>query len=160
MTRPDWRLLVDHCFERTQFMTLATHGPKGLWANPVYFAWDGRFDLYFISEMNCTHVENLLAAPDVVCTIFPTDQDTLGDIVGVYAQGRAHHITDAKEKQKADEIYYERLHGADQAAKELDFYRLNPSWHLFKVSVAQLWYFDTRYFGETRMPVPEEARLA
>ena len=35
-------------------MALATHGPEGLWVNPVYFAWDNKFSLYFISQLDCT----------------------------------------------------------------------------------------------------------
>lgn len=151
-----WTALLHACFESTQYMTLATNGPKGLWANPVYFAWDEKYALYFISQMNTNHVENLLAQPHVACTIFPTNQDTLGNIIGAYMTGAAQHVTDTEGIKKADAMYYERVHGNDEQAKSLNGYRLSKDWHFFKITPTGFWYFDTRHFGETRTQVPQD----
>jgi len=152
---PDWRTLIIDCFSSAQYMALATNGPKGLWNNPVYFAWDDKFGLYFISQLDCNHVENLLANPDVACTIYDSNQNTLGDVIGAYITGHVYEVTNPTEKSMAEDIYYGRIHPADEQAQDINGYRNDASWHMFKIDLTGLWYFDTRYFGEHRTPVPE-----
>lgn len=151
----NWPQLIDHCFSRTQYMTLATQGASGPWATPLYFSWDDKFNLYFISKLDTQHAQNLTTNPATACSIFPTDQNTLGRILGVSATGIAHHITDPGDRKKADDFYFDRLHPNDPIAREVNGYRTNPDWHMFKVTLSGLWYFDTDHFGEHRMAVPE-----
>jgi hypothetical protein len=75
--------------------------------------------------------------------------------VGATATGLARHVTGTDEHAKADAVYFDRLHPNDPTAKEINGYRTNPVWHLFKVNLTGLWYFDTELFGEDRVAVPE-----
>lgn len=49
-------------------MTLATHGPMGLWAAAVFYVNDG-WQLYFLSAGHTRHATNLAASPRVAATI-------------------------------------------------------------------------------------------
>jgi uncharacterized protein YhbP (UPF0306 family) len=153
-TIPAWPDLISTCLASTEFMTLATTGPHGLWANPVYFAYDQKRTLYFISQLDCVHMRNLMAAPDVAGTIYPTNQS--GDVFGTYFKGQAHVLTDHHDKKIADDVYYGRIYpnDPDGKARDQDGYRINPTWHFVRITVTQFWYFDTRYFDETRTLVP------
>lgn len=131
-------------------MALATNGARGLWVNPVYFAWDDRFNLYFISQFGCVHMDNIQSDADVNCAVFPTDRLVGDDVFGAYIKGTAQILTSDKDIENAAAVYYGR------AGKKADSYKSDPSWHLVKIETNGLWYFDTRYFEEKRTEVPQE----
>lgn len=68
-------------------MTLATHGPQGLWAAAVYYVNDG-FTLYFLSSPESRHSRNLAADPVVSATIQEDDGDWR-NIKGIQLEGEA-----------------------------------------------------------------------
>lgn len=131
-------------------MALATNGIEGLWVNPVYFAWDDQFNLYFISQFDCKHMNNIQSDVGVICAIFPTDRPAGEHIFGAYVKGIAQILNKDEEIRKAAAVYYGR------AGKSADSYRNDPTWHLVKIETSALWYFDTRYFEEKRVEVPQE----
>lgn len=156
MTRFAWSQLLDHCFESTQYMTLATNSPNGPWVSPLYFSWDEKFNIYFLSQLASQHAQNFLIDPRVACSIFPTNQDTLGRIFGAYATGTVIHMISDDDRKKAEDVFFDRIHPNDPLAKEVNGYRTNPEWQLFKVSLTGLWYMDSEYFEQDgRVPVPE-----
>ncbi len=158
---PNWPKLISDCLETTHFMALATHGSEGLWVNPVYFAWNRRDVLYFISQQDCVHMRNIAEVPEVACAIYPTEQPTF--VRGTYIKGLAAVLTRADpECELADTVYYGRIYpdDADGSQKTKDTYRTDTSWHFVKVTIAELSYFDTRHFGERRVSVPHPSRWA
>lgn len=84
--------LADH-----HVMTLATHGPEGLWAAAVFYAEDD-FDLLFLSAATTRHARNLAANPAAAATI-QRDYRDWPEIKGVQLEGTV-----------------ERLEGAERAA--------------------------------------------
>lgn len=55
-------------------LTLATHGPEGLWAAAVFYA--GRdWNLYFLSAGHTRHARNIAANPQVAGTIQEDNQE-------------------------------------------------------------------------------------
>jgi len=157
IAHPLWHDLLRDCFSSTEYLSLATHGSGGPWVNPVYFAWDEKFSLYFISELNCLHMDNIAAHPEVACAIYSTGQSSFSDVCGAYARGMAKILMTPDEKERADEIYYGRRYPDDRDGKKknADGYRIDPNWHFVKITLTGLWYFDTRHFGERRVKVPE-----
>ncbi len=131
-------------------MALATSGVKGLWVNPVYFAWDDHFNLYFISQFDCVHMDNIGSDAGVTCTIFPTDRPAGEHVFGAYVKGTAKILKSEEDIKHAAAVYYGR------AGKDAASYRNDSSWHLVKIEISGLWYFDTRYFDEKRIEVPQE----
>jgi uncharacterized protein YhbP (UPF0306 family) len=49
-------------------MVLATDGPDGLWAAPVFYVIEG-FTLYFLSLSDTRHVRNILRTSNVAATV-------------------------------------------------------------------------------------------
>jgi len=68
-------------------VTLATHGPQGLWAAAVFYASDG-LNLYFLSSPNSRHSMNLAAASRVAATI-QEDYKAWPEIKGIQLEGEA-----------------------------------------------------------------------
>ena len=157
MSHPKWQTLIANCLKSTEFMALSTNGEKGLWVNPVYFSWDESYNFYFISQLDCTHMDNISSNSEVACAIFPTDKPLGNDVFGAYLKGHAHILDKAEDIKIADEIYYGRVYSDNnKISKKSDNYRNDPSWHFVKISLNGLWYFDTRYFDENRVEVPRE----
>ena len=156
MSIPSWEDLITTCFQSTEFMALATNGDDGLWVNPVYFAWDEEFNLYFISQLDCVHMRNIGSNELVCCAIYPTNKPAGDDVFGAYIKGSAKILDDGEEKLKADNVYYGRVYPDDKDSKKrnADGYRIDPNWHFVKIKINETSYFDTRYFDERRVPVP------
>ena len=147
----DWTKYLLECMESTKYCCVASVDEKGVWANPVYFAYDEKFNLYFISQMNSRHMQNLKKDPRISVAIYKTEQK--GDIVGIYIEGEAKIILkDKKEIQKAFDVYYERA----GKGPDVQGYINNPTWLYVKVIPKHIYYFDTRFFDEERQEVPKE----
>lgn len=100
-------------------------------------------------------MDNIASDAHVACTIFPTNQD--GDVFGAYMTGTAGFVTE-EHKAQARDIYYDRVYpdDPDHKKRRAGSYYNDPTWHLVKVTPSGLWYFDTRYFEENRVAVPDE----
>ena len=71
-------------------MTLATHGPEGLWAAAVFYVHEN-FDLYFLSSPSTRHSLNLAANPRVAVTI-QADYDDWRAIKGIQLEGNVTRL--------------------------------------------------------------------
>lgn len=50
-----WKKYIDEALNTTDYCSIATVDEKGVWSNPVYFAWDKGYNFYFISQMTSRH---------------------------------------------------------------------------------------------------------
>lgn len=71
-------------------MTLATHGPEGVWAAAVFYVHEN-FDLYFLSSPTTRHSLNLAANPRVAVTI-QADYDDWRAIKGIQMEGNVTRL--------------------------------------------------------------------
>lgn len=148
----DWVGNIRETLESTYYCSLATYGPDGAWVSPVYFAFDGDFNLYFISMPASRHMQNIGNGAPVAVAIYSTDQAPGSDVRGVQLSGWAQLIED-DDVEAACDIYYGRT-GASEAVGG----RLEPSahrgphavWRFVKIAVEEMYYFDTRYFDEVK----------
>src|SRR3989344_5152079 len=70
----EWEKYIIECLESTDYCSMATVDSKGVWSNPLYFAWDENFNLYFISQPNSRHMQNIEKDPRVSAAIYSTAQ--------------------------------------------------------------------------------------
>ena len=147
----DWKKYLIECMSSTNFCCISTVDPKGVWSNPVYFAWDTDFNFFFISQMHSRHMQNIQNNSRISMAIYKTEQKD--DVVGIQLEGTAKIITDndnLEEIKHAYEIYYRRAgHGPD-----VQGYTNDPSWLYVRVTPEQMYYFDTRFFKEEKQVVP------
>ena len=88
--------------EAHHVMTLATHGPEGLWAAAVFYASDG-FRLYFLSAGHTRHARNMAASPRVAATI-QEDYADWAAIKGIQLEGTVRHL-EGRERETAIVLY-------------------------------------------------------
>lgn len=147
----NWKKYINEALSATDYCSIATVDEKGVWSNPVYFAWDNRYNLFFISQMSSRHMQNLKKNSRIAVSIYKTEQK--GDVVGIQLEGTAKIISKEdgkKEIQHSYSTYYGRAgHGPD-----VQQYIDNPLWLYVKITPEQIYYFDTRFFGEQRQDVP------
>jgi uncharacterized protein len=130
--------LADH-----HVMTLATHGPLGLWAAAVFYAHEG-FELYFLSAGHSRHAQNIATSPQVAATIQADTTDWTA-IKGIQLEGWVQMLT-GRDRETAFTLYAKRFGFLTQpiavvetALKRVNWYRLTPE-RLFFVD-------NTRGFG-------------
>ena len=151
-TKFDWKKHLVECMRSTEFCALATVDLNGAWSNPVYFAWDESFTIYFISQPHSRHMKNIARDGRVSISIYSTEQSTFGDVKGIQLEGIA---TIAQNTDAACAVYYGRKYPntAIEELKRTDQYIADASWQYVQIIPKQLYYFDTGKFGEQRQQV-------
>ena len=152
----DWKKYIGECLESTYYCALGTNGKEGVWVNPVYFAYDDKYNFYFISQPASRHMQSMAKNPQVSLAIYSTAQDTQGHVAGIQLAGEARILTDEAQVKHAYDVYYGRKYPSTRKhpEKDEDPYINNPEWQFVEVVPIKMYYFDTRFFGETRQEVP------
>src|SRR5579884_464940 len=144
----DWKKSLLECLESTDYCSIATVDEKGVWVNPVYFAWDEDFNFYFISQPQVRHMQNIKENKTVAMAIYKTEQT--GDVMGVQLEGEAKILEIEEETVRAHTVYYGRKGSLEQN----EFAMGDPNWLFVKVTPKQIYYFNSEIFGEERQEVP------
>lgn len=151
MENVDWNLKVEEALDRTEFMAISTVGPEGSWTNPVAFTYNEKADLFFISMMDALHVKNILANSQISGAIFKTERFAEGDVLGLQIKGECVHLTDKEEIVEAASYYFGRRASNDEfRIKTSEKSGEDALWQFFKITLTELWCFDSRVFGEKR----------
>ncbi len=151
--------MARHIIDQSRYMVIATSDKHARpWAAPVFFAYDDKFNLYFISAVDSKHAENISRNPYVAVSIFDSTQP-IGMSDGVQIEGRTSVVERSKLKAVID-IYCSRLFNS---ANVSDSSRYNESeysgaseFRFFKIEVTQAYVtgVDRRVKVEL---VPEES---
>lgn len=149
----DWKKHLVACMQSTEYCCLATVDKAGVWSNPVYFAWDENFSLYFISQPHSRHMQNLAKDGRIAVSIYSTAQSTFDDVAGIQLEGKAQILSEKSEIEKARAAYAGRKY-SDPTEGEKDPYLHSPEWLFVKIVPEHIYYFDTRFFDEVRQEVP------
>lgn len=152
----DWKKYIGERLESTHYCALGTNDKEGVWVNPVYFAYDDKYNFYFISQPHSRHMQNMAENSQVSLAIYSTAQDTQGDVTGIQLVGKARILTEEMGVKHAYDAYYGRKYpGTGRHPEEdEDPYINNPEWQFVEVVPTKMYYFDTRFFDETRQEVP------
>jgi hypothetical protein len=90
--------------------------------------------------------------------IYSTAQDTHGDVLGVQMKGNATMVSDS-EVSSVNELYYKRVYPDGGHNKKPEDKMGNAEWKFVKIVPEEIYYFDTRYFGEERQLIPNDHLL-
>lgn len=157
MTDPkafDWKKHIDEALKATDYCCIATVDEKGVWSNPVYFAWDEKYNLYFISQMHSRHMQNIKKNSRVSVSIYKTEQK--GDVIGIQLEGEAKILETEEDKKSAHTVYYGRTGSLEQN----EFAMHDPKWVFVRITPQQMYYFDSKTFGEERQVIPMDKLIA
>ena len=124
-------------------MTLATHGPEGVWAAAVFYANEG-FRLYFLSAGHTRHAQNIAAAPRVAATIQEDYADWTA-IQGIQLEGTVWLLA-GKERETALALYAKKYSFLNQPIAVVEAALMRVNWYC--LSPERLYFVDnSRGFG-------------
>ena len=153
----EWKKYLTECVEATEYCALGTVDENGVWVNPVWFAVDDSFNVYFISKPDSRHMKNIEKDKSVSIAIYRTNYGYTDDKIGIQLQGDAVILSDT-DVDEAYDIYYGRKYPdirKNKRGKEVDDYKgKNAEWKFVKITPTNLYYFDMRFFDEERQTVP------
>lgn len=147
------RQLVKNYMEKVKTMSLVTEHNHKPWAATMFYAYDDKFNLYFLSRYYRNHSRHIVKNPSVAGTIVK-QHDTFGSpVMGLQFGGRAKMLRD-KEIKKAYEIFTKRF---PIAKKELSSPETLESKkqpvRLYKISVKKLILHDEIHFQKEKRRV-------
>ncbi len=159
VTLPEWKQYLQECLEKAPFMALGTSSPvDGAWVNPVNFAFDEHFVLYFLSEPSCIHMQNIERDPRVSCAVYSTAQSPTGQVLGVQLIGKAQWVS-GPEAAHACAVYFADTPGRkaiEQASRPEEYVKPDAVWRMAKVTPERMWVFDEKMFGGSRLNIDPE----
>jgi uncharacterized protein YhbP (UPF0306 family) len=105
---------------------LATTSPGGKpHINHMYFAWAGRFDIFWISYADSIHSRNLARNPSAAVTVYSSNQTWGRPDRGIQLFGSAKEVT-GRAAGDAAAAYAARFKAFDPDADDLPLYRFRP----------------------------------
>lgn len=156
---PEWKEYLKACLDASQFLALGTSSEvDGAWVNTVFFNYDERFTLYFISEPSCIHMQNIERDSRVSCAIFSSAQDPHGKVLGLQLIGKASWVG-PEEAEHACAAYFKETAARkpmQQANRSEEYVRPATVWRIAKIVPERVWTFDEKNFGGTRVLIPPE----
>jgi uncharacterized protein YhbP (UPF0306 family) len=140
---PDPNELTLNYLKSHHVLTLATHGPEGLWAAAVFYANDG-FQLYFLSAGHTRHAQNMAASPRVAATI-QEDYADWAVIKGIQLEGAVRQLT-GREREAAFRLYAGKFRFLEQPISAIETALARVNWYC--LSPERLYFIDnSRGFG-------------
>ncbi len=151
----EWKKNLTECLDSTTVSTLATVDENGVWANPVYFSYDSKFNFYFVSSSDTRHMRNIKSDPRVVLSVF-TPQSIAGiHQIGVQIEGKASLVPD-EDIESVYSIRTKRLNVDSNwlpEAGEGHFVKEHGGVFI-KITPKAITYMNTQYFGGNSKKVP------
>ncbi len=156
--RIEWKELIKSCLDSTLVGVLATRDGSDAWATPVYFSYDEKFNLYFISPRDTRHMRNIKSHPSVAIAVV-TPQSLSGiHQVGVQIEGAASEVPD----KDIERVYRTR---AKRMSPGQEYVHIRSEGHFVKeyggvfmcITPKSIFYIDTRTFGGSPKSVPLDA---
>ncbi|MPZ15532.1 MAG: pyridoxamine 5'-phosphate oxidase [Chloroflexi bacterium] len=146
--------------DRHNTVSLATVGRDGPWAATVFYVHI-RFAMYFLSEPQTLHVQNILTNPTIAATI-NEDYKDWRQIKGIQMSARCAEVTSKRETARALAAYVEKypfvaqflspgqlLTGMRVAGRALNV-------HLYRIDPIRLLYLDNERGFSNRQEIPLE----
>jgi len=129
-----------HIISDNRYMVVATSDKKAKpWAAPVFFAYDSKYNFYFLSAVDSRHAENISENPNVSIVIYDSTSE-IGLSDGVQIEAKASMV-DEKDVARVIKIYCDRLFpNSDVPATQRykpEQYSGASEFRFFKVQVVQ-----------------------
>lgn len=114
------------------YMTIATAGKNSEpWISPVFFAYDDQYNLYWVSNKEARHSQNIRENSRVAIVTFDT-RSPEGEGDGVYFECEAHELVEEGEIVSAIEAYNQRATQDEFRVKDIDAVSGENLWRIYK----------------------------
>ena len=142
---------LEQVLDSSSVMTLATVAPAsaaGVWINCAFFAYDEKFDLYFLSSPEAVHSSNLEKTQGAAASVYDAGDLGRGQKRSVQLFGEAAAL-DEGEVTDGLRQYSARFPAVGEAIGTAEDLRAGGSW-LYRFRTTALKLFDEPRFGHNR----------
>lgn len=121
------------------YLTLATSSKKGKpWISPLFFAYDEKYNLYWVSNKNSLHSKLVRQNPKVAITIFDSHApEGLGD--GVYFEASAKELENIRDIEIAITALNKRVTKEEFSIKNIEQITKKGIWRVYKATPTKIW---------------------
>lgn len=114
------------------YMTIATSSLDGRpWISPVFFAFDQKYNLFWVSNKDSLHSNLIANNPHVAIVIFDS-QAPEGKGDGVYFEAKVNILADEKEIQHAMDVLNRRVTKEEFRVKNLEQVTADGVWRVYQ----------------------------
>lgn len=130
-------------------MSLGTVDPEN---NPtvctVFYAVDNDLSLYFVSEPESGHVENIFVNSYVACAVSDSDQSVSDKKIGIQITGRAEKIAGIDSLRRALDLWNHANPGIESVINFKSITRKIISSAVFRIKPDKIKFFNEKLFGD------------
>lgn len=123
------------------YMTIASASTDGTpWISPVFFAYDNKYNLYWVSSKISHHSQLIRSNPQVAIVIF-NSQAPEGDGEGVYFEANVEELSDETKISDAMSVLNKRVTKDEFRIKKIGEVTGDGMWRVYKafpLKVSQL----------------------
>ena len=116
------------------YMTIATASLDGKpWISPVFFAYDEKYNLYWVSNKDSRHSILIRKNPQVAIAIFDSSAAE-GDGDGVYFEAKVTELKSIDEIKEAMKVLNKRVTKDEFKIKKIDEVTNSGVWRIYKAT--------------------------
>jgi nitroimidazol reductase NimA-like FMN-containing flavoprotein (pyridoxamine 5'-phosphate oxidase superfamily) len=146
----NWNTKIKDALDRTEFMSLSTIDTEGVWSYPVAFSYDEKCNLYFLSRLSARHTQNIVRDQRASVNIYKTERTNHDGVIGLQARGTAQMVKEPAELAECIGLYFSRsVVGEEYRQEAVSATEPDGDWHVFKIALSELWYFNSNEFDTT-----------
>lgn len=130
------------------YLVLSTNTGKKPWINMAYYAFDNKYNLYFVSTKFSKHTKNIERNPTAAVAIFDSNQKP-GTGIGIQMLAKVHKIINRAELKQAIKIYFTKRYTVPREREKhklhkhtLEFFLGKNIYNVFKVTPTQVFIND------------------
>ena len=132
--------------ERFQ-LTLATYGEHP-WIATLYYSFDADLNLYFLSDPNTLHCQQIEKNPQVAVSITDAPQNPASEKKGLQAFGVAEQISDMHKIKHALGLWRKTLNVTSEAYTYEGMLKKAIKGRMYKVTLKQIKFFNEALWEE------------
>jgi uncharacterized protein YhbP (UPF0306 family) len=122
-----------YLLETNEHMIISTADAAGKpWISPVFFAYDSRYNLYWVSNREAIHSQNLKLRPQTAIVVYGKLPD--GPFDGVYFDAVSSELSVETEIKEAMKIYAQRPQSSRFTIKSIADVTGSALWRLYKAT--------------------------
>lgn len=131
---PDYARQAKDIIGKSVYMTVATASPEGNpWVSPVFFAYDDRYNLYWISNKDARHSQYVRSNPNIAIVIFDSSAiEGSGD--GVYFEAEARELSDENDIKPVIPMWNQRAQEAEFQISGFNSVLGDAAWRVYKAT--------------------------
>ena len=128
--------------DASRYLALGTADEAGRpWVSPVYYAFAGYREFFWVSSPMATHSRNIATRPEISIVVFDS-RAPVGTGQGVYVSAIAEELTDPQELERGMDVFSRRSEAHGARPWTLADVRSPEPYRLYRATASDHWVLD------------------